>query len=314
MTRTQSLKHNVIVCIHNSHDDVQRCLNSLRDHWDTEGLGELLLVDDHSEPLTQEMVRTFAQQFEPATLIWLDEQNFYTKAANTGLRFSSATYHTLLNSDTIVTAGWASNIRRLFELDPNIGIVGPLSNAASTQSLPHVKSKDGQTAINRLPVGMSPAHFARAVAGLAVGLTIPYVPVVHGFCYTIHQKVIDRIGYLDEKTFPTGYGEENDYSFRCEDAGFALAIALNSFVYHEKSKSYKPEQQQSFTKAGQEALAKKHSARRIQNAIAMMENQPSLRAMRDGVLKYWPEHDFLATTPTAPASVNGDLASKDIKS
>lgn len=304
MSNATPQKHNVIVCIHNSHDDVRACLDSLRDHWESEGLSDLLLVDDNSDRLTQEMVQAFAHDFEPASLIRLNEQNFYTKAANTGLRFSTGTFHTLLNSDTIVTAGWAKNIRRLFELDSNIGIAGPLSNAASTQSLPHVKSKDGQTAINRLPAGMSPAHFARAVAGLAAGLTVPYVPVIHGFCYTIHQKVIDKIGYLDETNFPTGYGEENDYSFRCEDAGFALAVALNSFVYHAKSKSYRPEQQQSFTKAGQAALAEKHSIRRIHNAIATMENQPSLKAMRDAVLKYWPEHDFLADKPVTSSTPN----------
>ncbi|MEL7200041.1 MAG: glycosyltransferase [Pseudomonadota bacterium] len=290
-----SLRHNVIVCVHNGLSDVTQCLNALRDHWTGSGLDTLLIVDDCSAEETSTFLDTFCEAFEAATLIRLDQQHFYTKAANRGLRFSKAELHTLLNSDTIVTAGWANSVRRIFEVDKNVGIAGPMSNAASTQSLPHVKSKDGQTAINHLPDGMGPDHFARAVRGLAAGLTIPYVPVVHGFCYTIHQKVIDRIGLLDEETFPTGYGEENDYSFRCEDAGFALAIALDCFVYHAKSRSYSKDQQQSFTKAGQAALAKKHSMRRIENAIATMEAQPSLRTLREKVLAYWPEHDFLGT-------------------
>ncbi|MEO0613901.1 MAG: glycosyltransferase [Pseudomonadota bacterium] len=295
------LSHNVIVCVHNGLDDVKRCLTALRDHWAGAGLQKLLIVDDCSGEETRSFLDDFCSAFGPADLIRLDQQHFYTKAANRGLRFSQASLHTLLNSDTVVTAGWANSIRRIFDVDPNVGIAGPMSNAASTQSLPHVKSNDGQTAINHLPTGMGPDHFARAVRGLAAGLTIPYVPVIHGFCYTIHQKVIDRIGLLDEETFPTGYGEENDYSFRCEDAGFVLAIALDSFVYHAKSRSYSKDQQQSFTKKGQKALEKKHSVRRIQNAIATMEAQPSLSALREKVLAYWPEHDFLKVTAAESA-------------
>lgn len=301
------LQHNVIVCVHNGFEDVQRCLLSLKDHWDTEKLSSLIIVDDASDTATKELVEAFTEEFEPAECVRLDEQHFYTKAANMGLSFSNADLHTLLNSDTIVTSGWASNIRFLFEADANIGIVGPMSNAASTQSLPHVKSNDGQTAINFLPENLSPDYFARTCASLSAGLTVPYVPVVHGFCYTIHQKVIDTIGLLDEDTFPTGYGEENDYSFRAEDAGFALAIALNSFVYHAKSRSYKPEQQQEFTRAGQAALADKYSNRRIQNAILTMEAQPSLVSLRKAVAECWAEHDFL-TPPSVAASPDKDAS------
>lgn len=291
----QTLQHNVIVCIHNSLDDVHQCLSSLRRYWDAEGLSSLILVDDNSEPDTTKYLQAVANEFEPAHLIRLDEQHFYTKAANTGLQFSNGDLHTLLNSDTIVTPNWAQSIRSIFINDKNVGIAGPLSNAASTQSLPMIKSENGQTAINRLPEAMSPQNFSSVVAQFAAGIPIPYVPVIHGFCYTIHDKVIKKIGYLDDENFPTGYGEENDYSFRCEDAGFALAIALNSFVFHSKSKSYQPEQQQDFTKAGQQALSDKYSSRRIKNAIDMMENHPSLVAMRKAVYENWPDHEWTAS-------------------
>lgn len=290
---TSLITHNVIVCVHNGYSDVVQCLQSLAHTWEAEGLGNLILVDDYSDDETADYLNEFAKDHDYATLIRLDEQHFYTRAANIGLKFSTATLNTLLNSDTIVTPSWAQKIRSLFERDPNIGIVGPLSNAASTQSIPHVKSAAGQTAINHLPDGMSVERFADAISHLASGLIVPYVPVIHGFCYTIHRKVIDKIGYLDEENFPTGYGEENDYSFRADDAGFALGVALNSFVYHAKSKSYKPEQQQEFTRAGHDALARKHSAWRIESVIKQMENQPSLKTIRERVADFWPEHDWL---------------------
>ncbi len=294
--------HHVVVCIHNSVDDVARCLSSLEKHWVEEGLSSLLLVDDNSEKPTQDYVRSFAASFEPARLLRLDSQHFYTRAANVGLRHSNANLTTLLNSDTIVTQGWARNVRRVFEDNPAVGIVGPLSNAASTQSVPHVKSSGGQTAINHLPDDLDPDAFAEKLSHLTYNEPAPFVPVVHGFCYTIHRKVIDTIGYLDGETFPTGYGEENDYSFRADDAGFALAVAPQSFVFHAKSRSYKPEQQQDFTRAGAQALSQKYSARRIANAITTMDNQPTLERIRQRVLKSWPRHDWLNEAGNAEPS------------
>jgi len=290
---SSQLHHNVIVCIHNGLDDVRHCLQSLEKYWESEGLSSLLLIDDYSDEETATYVQSFANRFAPARYIRLDEQHFYTKAANTGLGLSDATLHTLLNSDTIVTPGWATHIRNIFQRDNNVGIVGPLSNAASTQSLPMVKSSDGQTAINHLPDGVSVEEFSTICQTFTHDLETPYVPIVHGFCYTVHQKVIDKIGLLDEESFPTGYGEENDYSFRCEDAGFALAIALDSFVFHAKSKSYKPAQQQKFSKIGQETLVEKYSARRIKNTIAAMEQQPKLEILRQRVIDHWPSHQWL---------------------
>ncbi len=287
-------RHNVILCVHNGLEDVRFCLNSLTETWESEALTRLIIVDDASEHDTAALVAQFAQHHDFISLVRLDSQHYYTRAANAGLKLSVGEIHTLLNSDTIVTPNWARNIRAVFERDSNVGIVGPMSNAASSQSLPHVKSRDGQTAINHLPPLMSPARFSKTIATLAAGLHIPYVPVVHGFCYTIHQRVIDRIGYLDAEHFPTGYGEENDYSFRAEDAGFALAIALNSFVFHAKSRSYTTDEQQEFTKAGHQALVEKFSNRRIQNAITTMDNQPVLVELRKRVQEFWPEHDFLA--------------------
>ena len=298
-------KHNVIVCVHNSLEDVKRCLASLELHWNHEGLAELILVDDCSDPPTANFVQDFADSFEAAHYIRLDEQHFYTRAANVGLRFSQADFHTLLNSDTVVTRGWAKNIRHIYHQYPHVGIVGPLSNAASTQSLPVIKSRDGQTAINQLPPNLDAEAFAEITMILASDLSTPFVPIIHGFCFTMSQDVIDQIGLFDEDNFPRGYGEENDFCFRAEDAGFALAIAMDAFVFHVKSRSYNRQQQQTFSVQGQKALAEKYSERRIANTIAVMEQQPKLIVMRNRVADLWPEHEWVSTPETSEQQLSG---------
>jgi len=281
--------HDVIVCVHNGHDDVANCLESLIKHWSA-GLQRLIIVDDKSDQAMVSMLQKFAAERDFVTIIRLDEQHYYTKAANKGLAESSADICTLLNSDTIVTEGWDQRIKATFKAFPQVGIVGPLSNAASTQSLPFVKSSANQTAINTLPPSVTIDEFASFVRKEAAGLTFPFVPLVHGFCLSISRKVIEAIGYFDEEGFPRGYGEENDYCFRADDAGFILAVALDTFVYHVKSKSYSSQDRVAFMNTGSKMFAKKHGTERIRQAIQYMEGNPHLQAMRNAVLAKWPKH------------------------
>ncbi|WP_412063962.1 glycosyltransferase family 2 protein [Rhizobium sp. SYY.PMSO] len=281
--------HDVVVCVHNGHDDVENCLESLISNWNN-GLQRLIIVDDQSDAAMVSTLSKFAEGRDFVTIIRLNEQHYYTKAANKGLSESSADICTLLNSDTIVTQGWDQRIRATFKAFPQIGIVGPLSNAASTQSLPFVKSSANQTAINSLPPGVSIDEFAAFVSKEAAGQTFPFVPLVHGFCLSISRKVIETIGYFDEESFPRGYGEENDYCFRAEDAGFILAIAIDTFVYHVKSKSYSTQDRIAFMNAGSKMFAQKHGSERIRQAIQYMESNPHLQTMRNAVLAKWPTH------------------------
>jgi hypothetical protein len=115
---------------------------------------------------------------------------------------------------------------------------------------------------------------------------------VHGFCYTVHKEVIDRVGYFDEEVSPRGYGEENDYSFRAEDAGFGLAIALESYVFHRKSGSYPDELRLRLTQEGEQSLVARYGPRRRARAISYMEGHPSLATMRAKAKENWPEHEW----------------------
>lgn len=284
------MSHDVIVCIHNGHDDVKECIDSIIRHWDRDTLSRLILVDDFSDARMREMLDSYKEKYDIITVINLKEQNYYTKAANVGLKASNSKIKTLVNSDTIVTHGWEKRVQALFGLSSTVGIVGPLSNAASTQSVPFVKSTKTQTAINTLPPGVSIDEFAEFIKAEAAGIVRPFVPLVHGFCLSLTQDVIDEIGYFDEESFPKGYGEENDFCFRAEDAGFVLAIAVDTFIFHAKSKSYTSDDRVANMNNGMKKFAEKHGVDRIKSAIQYMENHPSLQEIRSRVLNRWADH------------------------
>lgn len=267
----------IVVCVHNALDDVRRCLHSVVANTPT-GIYRLLIVNDGSDAACTLWLRKFASRHQ-AILLESETAQRYTKAANRGLRASDADYVILLNSDTIVPAGWLPPLIECGESDPAIGIVSPLSNAASYQSVPDVRDDTGDWAINALPEGFSVDDMAHAVARLS-GCVFPRVPFLNGFCYAIKRAVIEKIGYLDEETFPNGYAEENDYSLRTAAAGFQLAIADNAYVYHAKSKSYSHEMRRTLSSKGYAALNLKHGETVVAESIRKQADDQSLEPLR----------------------------------
>ncbi len=277
---TALLKADVIVCVRNALDDVRNCLSSLVLHSSSR-LHQLILVNDGSDEPTSAYLRRFGGGESPLRTLLLEslQATGYTQAANRGLTATEADYAILLNSDTIVTPGWIERLIECGETDPAIGIVGPLSNAASWQSVPRRFSETGDWAVNDLDT----ASLARIACAYSTSHEpqYPRVPIVNGFCFAIKRKVIDAIGLFDENSFPKGYGEENDYCFRVVKAGFALAIADDCYVFHAKSKSYSHETRRQLAKDSSVILRQRYGAE-IDTATESLRNSPALaRARRD---------------------------------
>lgn len=247
----------VVVPVYNALEDVQRCLASLETHTDGFDV-RIIVVNDGSDASTSHWLREHCASKPLFTLIEHPLNQGYTRAVNAGLKSSTAPYVITQNSDTIVAAGWLRGLVRTMESDPELGIVGPLSNAASWQNVPNLKDDSGSFAVNALPQGLDVDGMARLVAEVSER-RYPRLPFVNGFCFMIRRAVIDAIGYMDEENFPVGYGEENDYCIRAADAGFQLAIADDVYVFHAKSKSFGHERRKELSARGTESLKRKHT-------------------------------------------------------
>ncbi len=289
-------KADVVVCVHNALDDVKACLASVTENTPEGSM--LYIVNDGSDGPTTGYLREFSSAHESCTLLENSAAEGYTRAANKGLRASTADYAVLLNSDTIVPPGWLEKLLECGESDPRIGIVGPLSNAASWQSVPEIHDK-GDWATNPLPEGYGVDDMAEVVAWSSER-RFPRVPFVNGFCFAIKRSLIEAIGYLDEENFPNGYGEENDYCLRAADAGFELAVADHAYIYHAKSKSYSHEQRHVLRKPSGVALKRKHGDERTSRDLDVMRNEPTLKKIRQQVrveLEMGLRHSMSAGSP-----------------
>ena len=270
----------IVVCVHNALEHVERCLRSVLTR--TTVPYRLIVVNDGSDAPTTDRLREIHERHDLVTLIETDGPLGYTCAANRGLRASTAANVVLLNSDTIVPRLWLEEMLECMASSSTIGIVGPLSNAASWQSVPERTGPDGRWAVNHLPPGYSVDEYAELLR-LSSKRLFPKVDFVNGFCFMIKRSVIEQIGFLDEQTFPKGYGEENDYCIRAQDAGFEMAIADHCFVYHAKSRSFGDATRDQLAQVGGEALERKHGKARIDSSSNTLKGSPVLAEIRTTV-------------------------------
>ena len=266
-----SFRVDVIVPVYNAIDHAKKCLEDLRRCSDGFEM-RTIVVNDGSEEHVRDWLRDWSVRGSSRTLVEHKTNRGYTRAVNSGIRASGAEFLVLLNSDTRVTPGWLQNCLRCMFSIPDVGLVGPLSNAASWQSIPSIHAQDGSGfAVNPIPAGISLRSLAKVVSALSER-SYPEVTFLNGFCLVFRRSVIDSIGLFDEEAFPTGYGEENDFCIRAHDAGFKLAIADDAFVFHAKSKSFGHDKRIELSRLGGEALRKKHGADRISRGLKITED------------------------------------------
>ena len=266
----------IIICVHNALEDVRQCLDSVIRY--TNLPYRLILVDDGSDPSTSDYLDRF-QRSQEATLLRNEQAEGYARAANRGLQYSEADFVVLLNSDTLVTPHWLDRMVACAEQDPKVGLVGPLSNTASWQSIPERFNKEGDWAPNPLPVSYTAAEYARLVAKYSARL-YPRIPFLNGFCMLIKRDVIEDLGYFDDKTFAEGYGEENDYCLRSSEGGWALAVADDAYVFHAQSRSYSHARRKLLTERGDRELALRHGQRIITDGVEVSRHDRVLQGAR----------------------------------
>ncbi len=252
----------IIICIHNALDDVKKCLDSVIKY--TTPPYSLILIDDGSGTPTKSYLEDFTKTYG-TQLIRNEIAKGYTCASNQGLRLSTADYVVLLNSDTIVTPEWLDRMIECAESDEWTGIVGPLSNTASWQSVPEIEG-NGDWAQNNLPADISVEQMGRLIAKHSARL-YPEIPFLNGFCLLIKRDLINAIGYFDEEFFGKGYGEENDYCIRARKSQWNLRVADDVYIYHAQSRSYSAEKRKELCKGADEALLKKHNDNIIREGV-----------------------------------------------
>lgn len=126
----------IIIVAHNQIALTQRCVESIIRH--TTIPYELILVDNGSTDSSLEYFLNLE-----AVVLHNAQNVSYAKALNMGIHAAKGDVLVFLNNDLVITPNWLSNMICCLESNPQIGMVGPVSNYSHTTALPGSPSAAG---------------------------------------------------------------------------------------------------------------------------------------------------------------------------
>lgn len=206
----------IVMLTRNGLDMTRRCVESVKRH--TEQPLEWVVVDNGSTDGTLD----FWSRTEGVKLIANEENRGFAAGTNQGLLEASGDFILLLNNDTVVTPNWLSGLYAALFRDPDIGIVGPVSDhVAPIQRVPFEEWP--------IPENLEAYAAKRQKEQAGSGF---YAHKLIGFCMLFHRSLLERIGGFDERFFPGNY-EDDDFSIRARISGKRLWVAQDVFIHHE---------------------------------------------------------------------------------
>jgi GT2 family glycosyltransferase len=220
----------IIVPVFNALEQLEACLKSISDTVPTDT--QVLLIDDAStDERVRPLLQSWVNEVKPHRRLLLHEQNRgFVATANHGMRLADKDL-VLLNSDTEVTPGWLQRLADCLKSDQSIATATPWSNNGEIVSIPDF------CAPNPVP---NQLHAIASLISSCGSPVYPEIPTAVGFCMAISLAAIKRIGLFDENTFGRGYGEENDFCQRAEQAGLRNVVCDNAYVVHHGGASFGP--------------------------------------------------------------------------
>jgi hypothetical protein len=220
-------KVSIIILNWNGLEDTIECLESLQKI--TYPNYELIVIDNNSEGSDAEVLRGKFSGY--IHLIENDKNYGFCEGNNIGIRHAlknQADYILILNNDTTVAPDFLSELVRIGESDPQIGLLGPkiylyhepnriwfaggrISLLSKSSNRGYMESDQGQ--FNK----------------------IDHVDVLSGSCMLIKRQVFERIGLFDPVYFFSF--EDVDLSLRSTHAGFVNVFVPDSKIWHKVFRS-----------------------------------------------------------------------------
>lgn len=225
----------IIIPVYQGYEETIACIDSVSNAKNNISC-EIIVINDLSPDgrLTYKL-QALAKE-KTFTLLENQINLGFVATVNIGLGLHKGRDVVILNSDTEVYDYWLDRMQNTAQKNNNIATVTPFSNNATICSFP------GFNQDNPLNQTFSLKQLNQWFAELNNQKSVD-LPTAVGFCMLIKREVLESIGYLDEKTWQKGYGEENDFCLRSSTFGWRHVLAADVFVQHHGSVSFADDKQ-----------------------------------------------------------------------
>ncbi len=220
----------VIIPVYNAPAELDRCLATLYQTVPVDA--EVVVIDDASpDAEVRYVLDRWQQRARSSWQFVFQKHNLgFVGTVNRGIEMTQHDV-VLLNSDTETTTGWLEGMQRCLASDPLIATATPWTNNGEIASIPYFCQNN--------PSPRNPDAVARIIARTGEA-SYPELPTAVGFCMAVSRQALDTLGLFDEEIFGRGYGEENDFSMRAQQAGLRNVLCDDVYVVHQGGRSFGP--------------------------------------------------------------------------
>lgn len=219
----------IVIPVYNGWEQTRICLESLKES--SYKNIEILVVDHGSTDTTKENLPV---EFPNVTRIFGEPTLWWAGASNLGIRTAlrlGAKFIMLLNNDCYVTPETIKILEEQFSTLGREAIIAPSQKSLRTGK---VLSRLATTCfLLGFPTLLLPNR--RLTRNNTQGLHRTKL-ILGGRGVLIPASIFERIGQLDEKTFPH-YGADHDFYLRCVKQKIPLFVSTRAFVYVDDTKT-----------------------------------------------------------------------------
>ena len=229
--QVQSIELSIIIANWNQSQLLKNCLDSLEETHPSLAY-EIIVVDNYSRDDSVEMLN---EKYPAVRLIENKENLGFARANNQAIKIARGSYFLLLNNDTLFREKEVlSTMLDFMKNNANVGVVGCrlIYPDGSLQS-------EGERFPSVWRIFKSQILFEKSWRRVKIRhRKVPLVKTVDyvcGACLMTKREVFDKVGLLQEDYFI--YGEDVEFCYRVQGAGYMIKVLTEKTVIHLHSKS-----------------------------------------------------------------------------
>lgn len=187
---------------------------------------EVVLVDNGSSAEVLEVLRKHVAADSRVVMVENSENLGFAKGNNRGIEVATGEFILLLNNDTFIAPGAMLAMIRHLQRNPEIGIVGPITNNIGNEARIEIAYTDMEAMV-------------RAARDIATGHRGQWtsIAVCAYFCAMFRRADLDRLGLLPE-IYGRGMFEDDDHCATFRATGLQMALAEDAFCHHHLSATF----------------------------------------------------------------------------